>query len=338
MKGEDDMILQPFTYMGGKYYIAKAILKVIPPHRVWVEPFCGSAVVTLSKPPSKVEVINDLYGEIPHFFRTLRERTEEVVRYLELLPYSEQEYRERLAAFLSWRRTGQYPLDPVERAVTWFYLNAASFDSMIGRGFSAGAVRNPARDLTLHSSKLRLVARRLREVQILCRDFEEVLRLFMVDEECCAYIDPPYLGVGRRKGDESYYGMGMRFSLEDHIRLSKCLSELPGKFILSYYPHPLLEELYPRGKWRYVQIRVAKYSQNARTKGRAGKVRGKDRATELLILNYDTGLFRDLPPWPEGEDWEEDGETGPGHGPSAHGDLTDHKGCGIYESVDTQAR
>jgi DNA adenine methylase len=336
------MILQPFAYMGGKYYIAKAILKVIPPHRVWVEPFCGSAVVTLSKPPSKVEVINDLYGEIPHFFKTLREHTEEVVRYLELLPYSEQEYRERLAAFLSWRRTGQYPLDPVERAVTWFYLNAAAFDSMIGSGFSTSAVRNPAKDLTLHSSKLRLVARRLREVQILCRDFEEVLRLFMVDEECCAYIDPPYLGVGRKGGDVSYYGMGMRFSLEDHIRLSRCLSELPGKFILSYYPHPLLEELYPKGKWRHIRIRANKYSKNVRIKERTGKGRGKDKATELLILNYDTGLFRDLSLWPEEDDEEEDGEGDGGteqdHNPPGHAHLTNHMSRDIYRTADPRAR
>ena len=50
----------PFGYYGAKQRIAAQITRALPPHNAWVEAFCGSAAVTLAKPPAPIEII---YGQ-----------------------------------------------------------------------------------------------------------------------------------------------------------------------------------------------------------------------------------------------------------------------------------
>ena len=54
----------PISYYGGKQSLAATILGLIPPHRLYCEPFVGGAAVFFAKEKSKVEVINDTNGEI----------------------------------------------------------------------------------------------------------------------------------------------------------------------------------------------------------------------------------------------------------------------------------
>lgn len=44
---------------------------LLPPHRVYAEPFAGSAAMLLAKRPAPVEVINDLDGDVANFFAML---------------------------------------------------------------------------------------------------------------------------------------------------------------------------------------------------------------------------------------------------------------------------
>ena len=70
------MLNSPFKWVGGKSRIRKAIIPILPPHTCYVEPFAGAAWVLFGKPPSDVEVLNDIDQELINFFRIVREKPE----------------------------------------------------------------------------------------------------------------------------------------------------------------------------------------------------------------------------------------------------------------------
>jgi DNA adenine methylase len=50
----------PFTYYGSKGRMAPWIASLLPEHRLYFEPFAGSAAVLFAKPPRIHEVLNDV--------------------------------------------------------------------------------------------------------------------------------------------------------------------------------------------------------------------------------------------------------------------------------------
>ena len=77
-------------YHGGKWKLAPWILRHLPAHRTYVEPFGGGASVLLQKPRSHAEVYNDLDGDIVNFFRVLRDQQQRarLIEALTLTPYA----------------------------------------------------------------------------------------------------------------------------------------------------------------------------------------------------------------------------------------------------------
>src|SRR5438094_3452164 len=71
----------PLPYIGGKRNLAKQIIALFPKHTTYVEAFAGGAQVFFRKEPSKVEVLNDLDGEIVNFYRVCQNHYEELLRY-----------------------------------------------------------------------------------------------------------------------------------------------------------------------------------------------------------------------------------------------------------------
>src|SRR5574339_214313 len=98
------------NYFGGKSRHLDWILPLIPPHKNYVEPFCGSAVVFLNKRPSPIETISDLDGRLINFFKVLREHPDKLIDLLSLTPYSRNEYQ--LSKHISE--------DPIEDARRYF--------------------------------------------------------------------------------------------------------------------------------------------------------------------------------------------------------------------------
>ena len=74
----------PFPYFGGKSKAAPLVWSLIGddvPN--YVEPFCGSAAILLSRPngPGKVETVNDACGFIANFWRAVQSDPEAVARF-----------------------------------------------------------------------------------------------------------------------------------------------------------------------------------------------------------------------------------------------------------------
>jgi DNA adenine methylase len=88
------------------------------------------------------------------------------------------------------------------------------------------------------------------------------------------YNDPPYYIVG--EGD--YYS-NHDFNRNDHERLANTLKNMKGKFSMSYYYFPELEEWFPKDQYRWESKSFAKA---------AGAKKGEKQSMgeELLIMNY----------------------------------------------------
>lgn len=225
-------VRSPFAYPGGKAYLASWIIEHLPQHDVYVEPFAGSAAVLVQKPPSYSEIINDKDGDVIQFFRTLRDRTDELVSWLQNTPYARDTHRRFANQFYG----GYRPDDPVERAGRFFYLRYSQFAGKYRTksGFSSSAQRDQATKFRNATEKLEVVADRLRSVQIENRDWREMFERFS-GENIVWYCDPPYVGPG-----DSLYSHDEPF---DHSEFVTSLNELEGDWMVSYEEIP--EELDP---------------------------------------------------------------------------------------------
>jgi DNA adenine methylase len=254
--------------MGGKSYIAEWIVSKFPPHKTYVEVFGGGASVLFAKPRSPVEVYNDKWGDIVNLFLVLRDKPLELKRFLTYTPFSHQlfdEYREKF-------RKRDFR-DDVERAgIIFFLLWASKNADLVDCEWLAQRRRNLALAMKNTVDKLEVFAERLRGVIIENMDFEEVIRRYD-GEDTLFYCDPPY------PVRDQYYLYD--FCYRDHYRLAKVLSSIKGKAAVSYYSDPRIEELYPRDRWRYLEIRVPKACRIC--------MDGESRpqAIEWLLLNYE---------------------------------------------------
>ena len=115
-----EMVNSPFKWVGGKSRLRKHIISLLPVHTCYVEPFAGAAWVLFGKPPSDVEILNDLDQDLITFFRVIREKPEELIASFELELVARAEF-ERLASLDASQLTD------IQRAHRFYYLIMAGW-------------------------------------------------------------------------------------------------------------------------------------------------------------------------------------------------------------------
>ncbi len=250
-------MIGPLPWIGGKRRIAKRLVALLPDHQTYVEPFCGGAQVFFHKAPSRVEVLNDLDGELVNFLRVCQLHHPELVRYLEHSVPSR--------SWFSWYE-GQDPatLTDVQRAARFFYLQKNSFAGRIQKQNFHYAVAKPS---NYHAGRLpkllAAVAERLQRVQLENWPYEKVMERYD-RPDTLFYVDPPYVKA-------SWY----RFNFKDgdFLMLAERLRRLTGRFLLSINDCQLAREAF--GKFHVQKISLA-YTA----------ARSVPTVRELLFANY----------------------------------------------------
>lgn len=223
----------PMPYSGGKQGIAADIVALFPDHDHYIEPFGGALSVLLTKPPSKIETVNDINGDLMTFWRILRDQPEALHRLCALTPHGRAE-------FLASRDLAV--ADDLERARrVWVQLTqsrGARLGVKTGWRFVQGTNRmSLARYLDGYLARIQPAAERLRGVSLESRDARELIRQF--DRPgALFYVDPPYLSTtrhGEQYADE--FGSG-----REHNELLEMLCSAQGFVVLSGYESDLYAE------------------------------------------------------------------------------------------------
>lgn len=269
--GRTRVAKSPFGYFGSKHKIALPIIQYIPPHNAWVDAFCGSAAVTLAKPPVAIEIVNDINGEIVNFFHQLRDNSFNLCELIELTPYAREE--------LINARHHENKASQLERARRFLISSMMAINGVFGeeRGgfsYSNSYSRNgrEARVSRWHNLPKRLkgVVERLRNVRIENKDARKLIKDFLDRPATLLYLDPPYLG--RRTQGYDFDQNDEKF----HKELLGLVCEAQCMVMISGYDNELYNSmLKPKLGWERIEIAT-------HTQGSNGK---RFTRTEILWLN-----------------------------------------------------
>jgi DNA adenine methylase len=254
----------PIKWMGGKYRLRKQIVNLIPEHICYCEAFGGAGWVLFEKDISKVEVYNDINGELVNFFKVIKNKSDEFIKAFDYILVSRDIFEEFKSINVS-------TLNDIDRAVRFYYLIHLSFGSRM-KNFVINPTRiagQGKRVLENLEDDIKLVRKRLINTVIENRDFEQVINSYDRDTTFF-YLDPPYYEL------TDYGSQGSsEFTTNDHVRLLHSLNNIQGKFLLSINDHPTVREMYRN--YNIIGIDV-KYS--------VCKTDNSTDCKELLIANY----------------------------------------------------
>jgi len=233
------------AWMGGKARQANKIISYFPENyedMTYVEVFGGGGWVLYKKKPSKIEVYNDINGDLVNLFKVIRDNKEELQEWFDYLLYSRQIRKE----FFEKYRAGKWK-DDVERAGMFLYLILSGFaHKPYNPGFAYGKTgKNNAKTFwNFVDKRIDEIHARLKNVTIENLEFEDCIKRYD-SKHTLFYLDPPYIGNSWKGGNKEYYGGDGWDNEEEHRRLAGVLKNIRGKFALSYFDHELIRELYP---------------------------------------------------------------------------------------------
>ncbi|TWU22558.1 DNA adenine methylase [Novipirellula artificiosorum] len=244
-------IAQPLKWWGGKSYLAKKIIDLMPRHLHYVEPYGGGLAVLLNKDPfdprhqwgekrhesGVSEVVNDLLSALQNFWQVLQDERAfmRFRRTVDATPFSERQFE------AARKHAPQAKLD-VAAAVKLFIrcrqsrCGAFNDFATLSRNRTRRMMNEQVSAWQRTVDGLPEVHSRLKRVVILCRDALDVIRQ-QDGEKTLFYLDPPYLHRTRATTGEYAHEL----TEYDHRSLLEAITDCKGAVMLSGYTNNLYE-------------------------------------------------------------------------------------------------
>jgi DNA adenine methylase len=250
-------------YIGGKRNLARRICSLLSKveHNGYAEPFVGMGGIFLRRAARpKVEVINDVSGDVVTFFRVLQEH----------YPYFIDMLRWRVASRNEFERLKALPaeqLTDLQRAARFLYLQRLAFGGKVtGRNFGVDRAQGARFNVAKLEPLLADIHERLAGVTIEQLPFETFIARY--DRPgMLFYCDPPYFAC------EDDYGPGV-FGRDDFARLAELARGARGKMVLSINDRPEVREIFAGLSMKAVDTTYTLAKGDS------------SRAGELLITNF----------------------------------------------------
>lgn len=285
------MASRPLKWHGGKEYLAKRIVALMPSHLHYVEPFFGGGAVLFTKPAVLVEghseVVNDIAGELIDFWRVLQADSlfADFRRLVEAVPFAEQEFG-RAYNRVSCRAVGTSNLPELEKEYGWrltravmFFIRYRQSRQGLGKDFATLSRNRTRRGMNEQASAwlsavegLPEIHERLKRVVILNNDAVKVIRQ-QDGPNTLFYCDPPYLQETRVTKNDYQHEM----TLEQHLELLEVLRGTEGDFILSGYRNEHYDGVADVARWRRVDFEI-----DCKASGK----KQKPKRVESVWMNY----------------------------------------------------
>ena len=222
----------PVRVMGGKGKHINRLLRVVPEHRVYVEPFCGGASLFFAKRGAPVgSILNDNHGEIHNCLYQLKHNPDPLRRMLVDGLNSARAYE--LCGVIH-----EHPalFSPLQRA--WARLFAAVSCWMGGFNIDFDFNLSPKwikfKKVNDRFSVNAAVVEKIKRAAIMQRDARWVVYRYRHHLGAFLFIDPPYLQDGKATESGHYKGA---FGWDDQADLLRLLGEpeCQAKWLLTCY-------------------------------------------------------------------------------------------------------
>jgi len=250
----------PFCRQGNKYPMREEIIKLIPEHKRYVEPFLGSGAIFYNKPAdmSQENILNDLDKHTYMQHRLLKEAPINSMKYpqgLNTIPAIKRFYRKT-------------PRTPAERLIH------AKIEAC--NGFSGSPVRlsygiHRKADPVKILKNMPFYQSRLKDgnTTLLNQDYAKVVETYD-SPTTFFFFDPPY------EKTRTIYGYGEHKNF-DFDKLLNVLRNIKGKFLMTINDSPTMRNLF-----KEFNIQTTKVYARWSRKTKKAEVR-----KELLIMNYE---------------------------------------------------
>jgi DNA adenine methylase len=273
-------------WAGCKRTLAARLHQVFGPHDAYWAPFCGGLGEYMTKPVSRIEVLNDLHGDVTNLMKVIADRKlgPMLYRRLRRVVFCQQIHREAQDRL-------EDETDPLERAYlyfirAWMCWSGTAGTTRGGRKMSIRYTNNGGHQANrFHSAVASIPAwrRRMRNATILNMDAFELIQNIEDVTGTLVYCDPPYI-VNSLDYEHDFLPL-------DHITLAQLLNRFRRtRVVVSYYRHPALADLYPG--WSVTEIEVTKAIALI-----AKRESCRRKAVEVLLVN-DHGRQGRLFEWP----------------------------------------
>ena len=254
----------PLRYPGGKNCIFPFMAKLFYENNLlgisYAEPYAGGAGLALhllmEGYVSKI-FINDLDPCIYSFWKTILNRTDEFCRWIENVPVNLDTWR----YYKEVHKKG-VECDEFELAQSTFFLNRTNISGVLDAGPIGGYsqigkykidVRFNKKDLI---GKIQVIASRKHDIYISNYDGIYFIKyLNRKHSDIFIYLDPPYV----EKGHYLYMNF---FKEDDHVELSRFVSKINKRWMVSYDLNDLILKSY--SKWNMIQYQLLQCTSNCK--------------------------------------------------------------------------
>lgn len=259
----------PISYYGGKQKLVSTIVKFIPEHNLYCEPFLGGAAVFFGKQPSNVEVVNDTNKELINFYKVCKNRFHDLSALTRTTLHSREDHD---SAWIIYNKPHLF--DEVRRAWAVWVLSTQSFSAMLDGSWGYDKSDNTTTKKISNKREefTEQLAIRLQNAQIECADATYVI-LSRDTEKSFFYCDPPYYN--------SNCGHYDGYTEADFENLLSTLAKIKGKFMLSSYPSDLLKRYAKLNNWHMWSV-----EQGVSVNAKSGYLK---RKVEVITANYPIG-------------------------------------------------